>query len=247
MICCLQAQQCKNFHQTLPSPVDVRLVCQGGLVEAHKFILSACVPALADAMATSDTIFMFGVELPDIISVIDFVYRGTVEVAEDRLDKVIALAIELQVLQPGEEGVGKKKRKAKRKRDEAKPNEVKKDEVKPSEVKKDEVKPSEAEEAEEKEESELVIKEVKNDGQDIDTEAGKLVIKEDDKYRCTQCDKIFPSNVTALRHTEIHLGIIHSCSLCETTCRTRNAMAVHYSSRHDKSVNFRKLPPSREA
>ena len=89
--------------------VDVTLACEGGdrTVGAHRVILSACSPffervlkrqcASAEAAASHPFLYFKGVRHKDLVAVLDFMYHGQVNVAQDELDLFLAAAEELSV------------------------------------------------------------------------------------------------------------------------------------------------------
>merc|ERR1712227_582911 len=87
--------QSKNF-------ADVTLVCSDGKrIEAHKVILSGSGSFFSDILTNSDhphpLIYMKGVSVNDLKSIIDFIYNGEVNIAQNNLDTFLALAEELQL------------------------------------------------------------------------------------------------------------------------------------------------------
>jgi len=86
---------------------DVTLGCPDGKsLQAHKVILSACSSTfktmLRDTQRTSPSshhpyIFLRGVSFPDLSAVLDFMYHGEVNVAQEDLNSFLAVAEELQI------------------------------------------------------------------------------------------------------------------------------------------------------
>ena len=91
---------------------DVSLTCDGsaGLapLRAHKVILSASSPvfkemlrgASSSSMSTAAAplvVYLRGISHRDLESVLDFVYRGEVNIAQDALDAFLAVAEDLQI------------------------------------------------------------------------------------------------------------------------------------------------------
>ena len=80
---------------------DVTLVCKEGKVEAHKVILSAgstfFQKILKENPHSHPLIYLKGVKLSELNSVLRFVYCGEASIAIENLDSFLALAEELEV------------------------------------------------------------------------------------------------------------------------------------------------------
>ncbi len=88
---------------------DVTLACdnsQGRTLQAHKVILSACSSffkqmlrnaAMAAPGHPNPLLYLRGVRLSDLEAVLDFMYHGEVNVAQDDLNSFLAVAEDLQV------------------------------------------------------------------------------------------------------------------------------------------------------
>ena len=61
----------------------------------------------------------------------------------------------------------------------------------------------------------------------------ELVVKENDTYRCTVCEKTSNSKFNIKRHLEIHLsGLSYDCHICGKNLRSSNALQLHKSRTH---------------
>ncbi|XP_053673877.1 protein abrupt-like [Anopheles nili] len=73
--------------------VDVTLVCEGRKIRAHKLLLSACSIYFKDIFKENScqhpTIVFKNVKYIDLLSVVEFMYRGEVSVSEDSLPSFI--------------------------------------------------------------------------------------------------------------------------------------------------------------
>lgn len=84
---------------------DVTLACDGGrTLRAHRVILSACslffkkmLRSCVTAGQPNPMIYLRGVKLADLESVLDFMYHGEVNVGQDELNSFLAVAEDLQV------------------------------------------------------------------------------------------------------------------------------------------------------
>jgi len=80
---------------------DVTLACDGNQLQAHKVILSACSPFFRSVLKKNPhqhpLLYLKGVKYEDIISVLNFMYHGEVNVAQEELNSFLAVAEDLQV------------------------------------------------------------------------------------------------------------------------------------------------------
>ena len=80
---------------------DVTLVCNEDQIQAHKVILSACSPFFRSILKRNPhahpLIYLKGVKLNNLQSVLDFMYRGEANVAHEELNSFLAVAEELKV------------------------------------------------------------------------------------------------------------------------------------------------------
>jgi len=82
--------------------LDVTLVCETDeQLQAHKVILSACSPFFRKILARNPhqhpLLYLKGVKFGDLQSVLNFMYHGEVNVAQDELNSFLAVAEELKV------------------------------------------------------------------------------------------------------------------------------------------------------
>ncbi|GAB6033187.1 hypothetical protein CHUAL_012794 [Chamberlinius hualienensis] len=81
--------------------VDVTLACEGLSLKAHKVVLSACSPffqnLFADNPCKHPIVILKGINYGDLKSVVDFMYRGEINVVHDQLDNLLKVADTLQV------------------------------------------------------------------------------------------------------------------------------------------------------
>jgi len=80
---------------------DVTLVCENNQIQAHKVILSACSPFFRSVLKQNPhqhpLLYLKGVQYEDIISVLNFMYHGEVNVAQEELNTFLAVAEDLKV------------------------------------------------------------------------------------------------------------------------------------------------------
>jgi len=80
---------------------DVTLACDDHQLQAHKVILSACSPFFRSVLKKNPhqhpLLYLKGVKYEDILSVLNFMYHGEVNVAQEQLNSFLAVAEDLQV------------------------------------------------------------------------------------------------------------------------------------------------------
>merc|ERR1712106_506343 len=80
---------------------DVTLACDDNQIQAHKVILSACSPFFRNVLKKNPhqhpLLYLKGVKYTDIQAVLNFMYHGEVNVAQEELNSFLAVAEELKV------------------------------------------------------------------------------------------------------------------------------------------------------
>ena len=83
---------------------DVTLCCDNGIdiVQAHKVILAACSPFFRDILSHQKSqqnplLYLKGICLKDLQAVLEFMYHGEVNLAQDSLNNFLAVAEELAI------------------------------------------------------------------------------------------------------------------------------------------------------
>jgi len=80
---------------------DVTLACDDEQIQAHKVILSACSPFFRNILRRNPhqhpLLYLKGVKYSDLQSVLNFMYHGEVNVAQEELNSFLAVAEELRV------------------------------------------------------------------------------------------------------------------------------------------------------
>ena len=80
---------------------DVTLACEDNQIEAHKVILSACSPFFKNILKRNPhqhpLLYLKGVRYSEMVSLLNFMYLGHVNIAQDDLNKFLAVAEELQI------------------------------------------------------------------------------------------------------------------------------------------------------
>ena len=80
---------------------DVTLACDDNQIQAHKVILSACSPFFRNILRLNPhqhpILYLKGVKYTDLQSVLNFMYHGEVNVAQEELNSFLAVAEDLRV------------------------------------------------------------------------------------------------------------------------------------------------------
>ena len=229
---------------------DVTLACEDGQqVEAHKVILASSSPFFLNLLRRNKhphpLIYMRGLKSEDLVAMIDFLYFGEANVYQENLDSFLAVAEELQlkglmgsgaeeeVEENNKQNVSKKARKQKQmftKQESPTPdisNSVEGVEASP---------PLEGAVA-------VTDYTVAADLQDLDDKIKSMMEMSDMKVKgqghgrtCKVCGKEGARN-SIIRHIEFHhiTGVSHTCDICGTVTRTRDAMAKHRRKHTSKS------------
>jgi len=80
---------------------DVTLTCDDDQISAHKVILSACSPFFRSVLKRNKhehpLLYLKGVKYSDLVAVLNFMYHGEVNVAQEDLNTFLAVAEDLKV------------------------------------------------------------------------------------------------------------------------------------------------------
>merc|ERR1712123_486320 len=80
---------------------DVTLACDDNQIQAHKVIISACSPFFRNVLRRNPhqhpLLYLKGVKYKELLSVLNFMYMGEVNVAQEELNSFLAVAEDLRV------------------------------------------------------------------------------------------------------------------------------------------------------
>lgn len=81
--------------------VDVTIACRDGLLRAHKLILSACSPYFErifnDNPCKHPVIIVRGVQYNEMQMILDYIYKGFIDIPASSLNNLISVASELEI------------------------------------------------------------------------------------------------------------------------------------------------------
>merc|ERR1712050_417117 len=80
---------------------DITIACEDEQIQAHKVILSACSPFFRNVLRRNPhqhpLLYLKGVKYTDLTSVLNFMYMGEVNVAQEELNSFLSVAEDLKV------------------------------------------------------------------------------------------------------------------------------------------------------
>ncbi|XP_031354068.1 zinc finger and BTB domain-containing protein 14-like isoform X2 [Photinus pyralis] len=81
--------------------VDVTIACRDGLLRAHKLVLSACSPYFErifnDNPCKHPVVIMRGVQYNEMQMILDYIYKGFIDIPASSLNNLICVASELEI------------------------------------------------------------------------------------------------------------------------------------------------------
>lgn len=98
-----QSNLMQVFDQLLQNEsfVDVTLSCEGQSLKAHRMVLSACSPyfqcLLSDAPCHHPVIILQGVKWIELKAVVEFMYKGEINICQEQLGSLLRVAESLKV------------------------------------------------------------------------------------------------------------------------------------------------------
>ena len=222
---------------------DVTLVTNDQLqVSAHRLVLSSCSHFFKNIFHSNThshpLLYLDGVDHGEINLVLDYIYQGEVQIYQEYLDRFLNIAnkFKLDGLLATEENT----------------MDMKSSESMEginqglSEYKTEEqiegghdfiVTPQEQNAPPKKVVRERSLKVVNQsfdaNNSEVDTKFEELVVKENNVYRCTVCEKTMSHKTNMKKHLETHLtGLSYDCQLCGKTFRSSNLFNVHKTNYH---------------
>ena len=232
---------------------DVTLASEeGNQFTAHKVILAASSPFFRNTLKKNQhshpLMYMHNIASDDLTALLNFIYRGEVQIVQENLARFLGLADQLKI--KGLEGAGsghssdseKSKNKIK---EEGLPDTKVSDRALDYTNDEDQhilVDIPDSEEMgfeidDKRNISHFDLKTVEADTDNLEEQINTMLVKVDGGWACTMCGKIEKhSRRNLIRHIEgKHLkGVSVFCPLCDDTFGSRNALYIHTSSMHPK-------------
>ena len=82
-------------------------------------------------------------------------------------------------------------------------------------------------------------KSIDSSNSEVDTKFSELIVREENMYRCTVCDRKMKSKADMSRHLETHLsGLSYECPTCGKSFRSTNSLNKHKSVYHRSQLKF---------
>ena len=80
---------------------DITIACDDSQLQAHKIILSACSPFFKELLRRNihqhPLLYLRGICMKDLVNVLNFMYHGEVNVAQDDLNSFLQVAEDLKI------------------------------------------------------------------------------------------------------------------------------------------------------
>ena len=205
--------------------LDVTLACaDGSSVKAHKVILSSASSVLRTILIQNPhqhpLLYMKGIRQKNLQSILNFIYQGEVEIAQEDLNGFIEAAVELNI-----RGLNNVHQKDTEEREVNKTSNITKDEMLDVEII-----DSKEEEESKTELSKMVYKENKTEFVGSSDHKPK-------KFVCDKCNYSTANSGHLKKHKlGIHEGIRYSCDQCESKFTTSDNLKTHTNMKHGRNV-----------
>ena len=196
---------------------DVTLVTEDKKqIKANINILSVCSPVFKDILSSnrnsSPIIYLRGIQYSELESIIQFIYLGEATLYEERMDEFLDVAKSLEI------------------------KEIFNAETESKDEPEDYLSPNNHDMPTEFAEEQTVKYDttVKFDGiekQETQESQGGVVTE---KYKCDQCDKVYPNKHGLIRHREsVHLGVRYPCDQCDFQFKQQCHLRSHIQLIHE--------------
>ena len=217
-------QQTELFDVTLVSSDQEQ-------VSSHRLVLSACSEFFKNIFYSNThshpLLYLDGLDSAEVNLMLDYVYNGEVKIYQECLDRFLEIAnkFKLDGLLATEDAVTFPK--------DSNPSKILKEDPN------DFYHSTEIENIGEKNETvkdrpmKVMNQSFEANNSEIDSKFDELVLRENNTWRCTVCEKTSNSKFNIKRHLEIHLsGLSYDCHICGKNLRSSNALQLHKSRTH---------------
>ena len=216
-------QQTELFDVTLVSSDQKQ-------VSAHRLILSACSEFFKNIFYsnthTHPLLYLDGVDSAEVNLLLDYVYNGEVKIYQEFLDRFLEIANKFKLDGLLATGDVDSKPSEIIKQD---PNEFYHTDLETIGRKNDNIHDENVKDRSMK----VMNQSFEANNSEIDSKFDELVLRENNTWRCTVCEKTSNSKFNIKRHLEIHLsGLSYDCHICGKNLRSSNALQLHKSRMH---------------
>lgn len=225
---------------------DVTLATDDGhQIEAHKIILSAGSTFFSEIFKNikhqSPFIYLKGIKRIELEHVIDFLYNGEANIAQEELNNFLETAQELEVkgLQSNGKAEEERKQGIEIKDEKARSNEM----IAGGNASSEHFVASLVDFGEDFEHNDGDFVHAPksnyhlNPNQDLDIQIENMIMKNAGGWQCNMCGKSANHKSDLQRHAEVHIaGVSHTCDFCNKIFSTKNSLRVHKQRKH-RNVN----------
>jgi len=217
---------------------DVTLACNGIQIQVHRVILSASSPfftSILKAKPSHPLIYLRGIKAENLVSIVDFIYNGQVNVLEENLNEFLDVAEELKL-----KGLIREKPEVVESNLEEAESEHKVEEVTfftPNRVKKEDDKldtsnkeSTDVETVKRKRNTRKLNVEFQGGFDDLDTKLKSMMEKVSKVWTCKVCGKTTGKVKDNLKkHVENkHIeGVSYPCERCDLKLKSRTSLNFH--------------------
>ena len=218
---------------------DVTLACgDDDQIEAHKVVLAACSPFFKTILRKQKHphpfLYLRGIKKEDLVSIVDFIYNGEVNIAQENLGRFLSVAEELKLkgLTQSEELVNVNEDESVE-LDESKlmetnegQTELDVDNIELDTPLKDDLHVDNIQD-----EIISMFSQIKADNyslkQQSEGNTQDMILKDGSLWKCSVCGKQSKDKSNLTKHTEVHMGISHSCHSCAKIFNSKNSLHSH--------------------
>ena len=201
-------------------------------VSAHRLVLSACSDFFKTIFHSNThshpLLYLDGVDTREINLMLDYIYRGEVQIYQENLDRFLEIAkkFNLDGLVAEEEEEKDTSRYFKEEYPHAEITNYQENDYE-SATQENQVNQPPSKPIIEKS-VKVLSKNIEAQNSEVHEKFEELVVKENGLWRCTVCDKTMKVGRDMRRHLETHLeGLSYDCQHCGKTFRSVNALRQH--------------------
>ena len=192
-------------------------------LSAHRLVLSACSDFFKTIFYSNThshpLLYLDGVDSTEINLMLDYIYRGEVQIYHEYLDRFLSIAKKFNLdglIVPNEESDNYKHEDKDVIYQESKEYNQEHNFESPKIVKERSVK--------------VVTQTFEAQNSEVDAKFEELVVSENGIWRCTVCDKTMKMKRDMRRHLETHLsGLSYECQFCGKSFRSNDVLRKHKS------------------